>query len=179
MKIEELNRILVDFLRDQLPTYSGTFNWSKKIFMDYPRPDATFPRISVTQAAHYATPSAIGEQGPEGKGQYQYTTYEIDIWVQKGNAFQLDSLPAPKHAGTSLRDRLGDDVIQTLMDGKKYLRETYNIYDIEITSAVTIPYMDAYEIFRRSITVRIYYYRTKTDLVIEDAGAALDVILTH
>ena len=179
MNIESLNRALVDFLRDQLPTYSGTFDWSKKIFMDYPRPDATFPRISVTQAAHYTTHAAIGEQGPQGKGEYQYTTYEIDIWVQKGNAFQLDSGSAPKHAGTSLRDRLGDDVIQILMNGKKYLREHYNIYDLEITSAVTIPYMDAYEIFRRSITVRVYYYRTKLDLVIEEEGAALDVVLTH
>lgn len=163
LKIEELNRILVDFLRTYLPNYSGSIDWSKAIYVDYPRQDATFPRISVSQAGHSTNPGGIGELGPEGKGEYQSTSYDIDIWVQKGNALQVEVLPAPKHAGTALRDRIGDDIIQVLMNGKKYLRTTYQIYDLEIVSTLTIPYMDAYEIFRRTITIRVFYYRVKVD----------------
>lgn len=163
MKIEELNRILVSFLRSNLPTYDGTVDWSKAVYVDYPRPDATFPRISVSQSGHSTNPGGIGELGSEGQGEYQSTSYDIDIWVQKGNALQADPSPAPKHTGTALRDRIGDDVIQILMNGKKYLRTQYKIYDLEIVSTLTIPYMDAYEIFRRTITIRVYYYRTKTD----------------
>jgi hypothetical protein len=162
MKIEALNRVIVDLLRLNLPAYTG-LDWSKSIYMDYPRPDATFPRISVSQSGHSTASAGIGELGPTNKGEYQYTSYDIDIWVQKGNAIQVDPAPAPKHAGTALRDRMGDDVIQTLMNGKKSLRISNQIYDLEIVSTLTIPYMDAYEIFRRTVTIRVYYYRTKTD----------------
>jgi len=162
MKIEELNRVLVDFLRTNLSSYGGTIDWSKAIYVDYPRPDATFPRISVSQASHSTNPGGIGEMGPEGRGEYQYTTYDIDIWVQKGNALQVDPLPATKHAGTALRDRIGDDVIQILMNGKQWLKTNHKIFDLEIASTLTIPYLDAYEIFRRTITIRVFYYRTKT-----------------
>jgi hypothetical protein len=163
MKIEELNRILVDFLRSYLPAYLDPIDWSKAIYIDYPRPDATFPRISVSQAGHSTDPGGIGELGPEGIGEYQHTSYDIDIWVQKGNAFQIDPLPAGKHAGTALRDRIGDDVIQALMNGKKWLKDNKKIFDLDIVSTLTIPYMDAYEIFRRTITIRVFYYRIKTN----------------
>jgi hypothetical protein len=129
--------------------------------MDYPRVDATFPRISVSQAGHSTDQGGIGELGPEGKGEYQVTTYDIDIWIKKGNALQIDPLPASKHAGTALRDRIGDDVIQVLMNGKQWLRTNYNIFDLEIVSTLTIPYLDANELFRRTVTIRVSYFRTK------------------
>lgn len=162
MNIENLNRIIVDFLRTNLPNYSGTIDWSKAIYVDYPRPDATFPRISVSQSGHSTNPGGVGEMGPEGRGEYQHTSYDIDIWVQKGNALQVEALPAPKHAGTALRDRIGDDVIQVLMNGKQYLKTHNSIYDLEIVSTLTIPYLDAYELFRRTVTIKVFYYRTKT-----------------
>lgn len=167
MNIESLNRAIVDFLRTNLPNYGGTIDWSKSIYVDYPRQDATFPRISVSQSSHSTNPGGIGEMGPEGRGEYQYTNYDIDIWVQKGNALQVDPIPAPpapappKHAGTALRDRIGDDVIQILMNGKQSLKTTYNIFDLDIASTSTIPYMDSYEIFRRTITIKVSYYRIK------------------
>lgn len=162
MKIEELNRILVQFLRNNMPQITG-LDWNKIIYIDYPRPDATFPRISISQAAHVQTPSGIGELGPSGKGEFQNTSYDIDIWVKKGNSIQIDPLPNPPHTGTALRDRLGDEIIQVLMNGKKYLRENYGIYDIQITSSTTVPYMDIYELFRRTITIRVTTFRSKTD----------------
>ena len=162
LKIEELNRILVQFIRENMPKIEG-IDWNKAVYVDYPRPDATFPRISISQASHTQRPAGIGELSVLGKGELQFTTYDIDIWVKKGNEFQIDPIPNRPHAGTALRDRLGDEVIQILMNGKKYLREKYGIYDIEITASTTVPYMDIYELFRRTITIRVTTIRTKED----------------
>lgn len=162
MKIEELNRIIVDFLRKNLPPLPG-IDWNKAIYIDYPRMDATFPRISVSQSSHVQDPIGIGELGFAGKGEICRTVYDIDIWVKKGNSIQIDPLPNPPHTGTALRDRLGDEIIQLLMNAKKYFKEKYGIIDIEIIASTTVPYMDVYEMFRRTITVRFTYLREKKD----------------
>lgn len=69
MDIEELNRILIDFLRDNIPHPDGSGN-KKWIYVDYPRPDATFPRISITQVSHAQSPAGIGELGYSTKGEW-------------------------------------------------------------------------------------------------------------
>lgn len=161
-RIEQLNRIIVDFLRSHMPTIQG-IDWNKAIYIDYPRMDATFPRISVSQASHTQDPAGIGELWIGKKGELCRTVYDIDIWVKKGNSLQIDPLPNPPHTGTALRDRLGDEIIQLLMNYKKYFKENYGIIDIEVVSSTTVPYMDVYEIFRRTITVRFTYFRSKED----------------
>lgn len=159
MKIEELNRALVDFLRTYVLYPDGTKN-KKWIYVDYPRPDATFPRISISQVGHSTSPAGIGELGKnDEKGEWQDTSFDIDIWVKKGNNYDING---SIKAGTSLRDYLGDKVIQALMDGKQNLLTNQEIHDLKITGTMTVPYMDTNELFRRTITIRITYYRTKT-----------------
>lgn len=231
MKIEELNRIMVNLLRDNIPhpDLSGNKKW---IYMDYPRSDATFPRVSLTQISHSQREAGVGELGPQGKGEWQETSYDIDVWVKKGNHYLMrdiisnltkDALKDQKEcevvsasefkvkdkieisdalnyeqnkivsiignvftvetnlvydytlgenglvtllrnrAGTSLRDYLGDQVVQLIMNARKWLKDNKEILDIRITGSTTLPYMDVNELFRRTVTIRIVYYRTKED----------------
>ena len=161
MKIEELNRILTAFLREKVIHPDKVTPGNKWIYMDYPRIDATFPRISVSQSSHSTRVAGIGELGFATKGEWQETSYDIDIWVKRGNVFEI--VPPDKKAGSALRDYLGDEVIQVLMDWKKWLHDTKEIFDLKIVSTITIPYMDVNEIFRRTVTITITYYRTKVD----------------
>jgi len=72
-------------------------------------------------------------------------------------------LPAPAHTGTALRDYLGDKSIQAIMNGRKWLLVNKEILDIRIIGSTTLPYMDVNELFRRTVSIRVTYYRTKTD----------------
>ena len=157
MDIETLNRTLVDFLRTYVihPSASKKSKW---IYVDYPRPDATFPRISVSQIGHTTSSAGIGERGPSDLGEWQETSFDIDIWVKKGNSFDIDG---SVKTGTALRDYLGDQVIQQLMNGKQWLLTNKFIKDLRITGTMTVPYMDSNELFRRTITIRLTYFRTK------------------
>jgi len=160
MKIEELNRILIAFLRDKVSHPDGTTPGNKWIYMDYPRIDTKFPRISISQSTHSTLVAGIGELGFSSKGEWQNTSYDIDIWIKRGNLF---TIATKKKAGSALRDYIGDLVLQLLMDWKKWLHDNKDIFDLKIVSTVTIPYMDVNEIFRRTITITITYFRTKQD----------------
>jgi len=228
MRIEQINRILVDFLRTNVQHPDGvTTKW---IYIDYPRPDATFPRISVAQTGLSVSPAGIGERACDNtKGEWQDTVYDIDIWVKKGNSYEINSLLTVNalvgqkdcvvangylfavgetvtisddnnseqneiytisgntltmvnnlantytiadngkvayyhnRAGTALRDWIGDQVHQAMVNGKSYLCENEEIYDVKIINTLTVPYMDANELFRRTVTIRLTYFRTKVD----------------
>jgi len=161
MNIETLNRNLVDFLRRNiyLPDQTQPLNW---IFMDYPRYDATFPRISVTMTGAPTEPIGIGNEGL-----YFNVYYDIDIWIKKGN--MATNTQGKKYTGSSYRDYLADEVIKRLIlsspiigiDGStvqatsRSYWKTLEVYDIKINSMVTVPYDDEYEIFRKTLGIAL------------------------
>ena len=162
MNLEDLNRFLVDYLRRNiyLPDNTQPLNW---IFMDYPRFDATFPRISITQTASPTEPIGIGNEGL-----YFNVSYDIDIWVKKGN-FAVGA-GAKKYTGSSYRDYLVDKIVKKLIiqsppiygsDGstiqatpRQYFK-TMGIYDIKIDSTMSVPYDDEFELFRKTIGITL------------------------
>jgi len=162
MKIEELNRFIVDYLRRNI-TIEGYGETGKPwIYMDYPRYDATFPRISVTQTSSPTEPIGIGHEGL-----YFNVSYDIDVWIKKGNIFTISS---KKYTGSSLRDYLTDIVVRklilsegtllnisggTLTVGPRVYFKSQGIYDIKVDNVSSVPYDDEYEIFRKTIGVTL------------------------
>jgi len=161
MKIEELNRFITDYLRRNV-TIVGDLRTAPWIYMDYPRYDATFPRISVTHTSAPTEPIGIGHEGL-----YFNISYDIDIWIKKGNFYTIDG---KKYTGSSLRDYLTDLVVRKLIlnnppiygyDGstiaatpRQYFK-TQGIYDIKIDGMSSVPYDDEYEIFRKTISITL------------------------
>ena len=164
MRIETLNETLVQFLRDNIthpdPSHSATDMW---IYLDYPRPDATFPRISVTQTDAGSSPVGIDELYADNTQGLLYTfTYDIDVWVKSGNVYTIvaDNV---KRGGSRLRDYLVDEILKQLMSQKySYWKVQKNAIDLSIDSIVTVPYMDEYELYRKTITITFTFYRERT-----------------
>jgi len=160
MKIEALNRAVVDLLRDNIdnPT-SNTAHW---VYMDYPRSDATFPRISVTLVSSAINPAWLGnhmlnDAGEATQGMWVLTTYDIDIWVERTNRTTgID----PIRGGTALRDYIVDLVETLILEKKETMRTEHNVVDMEIIDRRTLPYDETTQLFRATLVVRITHDRT-------------------
>jgi len=157
MNIEDLNRTLVQLLRNEIPHPGGlTVEW---IYVDYPRLDATFPRISLTLKTSVLDPHAVGTELYKGekKALLETTTYDIDIWVKRKNKTKGIT---PTRRGTALRDYLGDQVVDVLLRKRKALKDTFSIYDVEIKGEATYPYDEETEMFRKTITIDVTHPHT-------------------
>jgi len=161
MNTEDLERLLVTTLRNKLSSektaVSQTSEW---IYVDFPRLDAKMPRISVTLASSPSRPAGIGANVDSGSGTFgifEETTFDIDIWVHRTNKTTGIS---PKRAGTSLRDWLGDRIVDVLMKERDNLKSSDGILDIEKIGETPFPFDEEKEIFRKTITFRITYIRT-------------------
>ena len=160
MKIEDLNRAVVDLLRDNIsnPT-SNTAHW---VYMDFPRSDATFPRISVTLSSSAINPAWIGnhmlnDAGEATLGMWVITTYDIDVWIERTNkSTGLD----PVRGGTALRDYITDLVETIILEKKETMRTVHNVVDMEIIDRRTLPYDESTQLFRATLVVRITHDRT-------------------
>jgi len=144
----ELTTILVDLLRNSLPNPHPSGEW---VYADYPRMDATFPRISVTQTSGNLDEVGIGEWGNQMKGHFYSITYDIDIWVKVNDRATINS---ETYVGTKLRDKYADLVLQTLTDNKDTLRSN-KIVDVEITGITTSPIDEENMLHRKTITIRV------------------------
>jgi len=160
MEIENLNRALVDLLRNNVsnPTAS-TVHW---VYIDYPRTDATFPRISVTLISSAINPAWIGNQmltdtGEATLGMWVLSTYDIDVWVGRTNRSTGIS---PTRGGTALRDYITDLIETMILEKKENMRSEHNIVDMEIIDRRTLPYDESTQLFRATLVVRITHDRT-------------------
>lgn len=164
MKIEALERLLVSTLRTELATVKTQVGQTKEwIYVDFPRPDAKMPRISLTLSSSPQRPAGIGaEVGASGGtlGVYEETTFDIDIWVHRINK---TTGITPKRAGTALRDYLGDQVVDVLLKKRAYLSGTISsneIIDVEKIGEIPYPFDEETELFRKTITFTVTHLRT-------------------
>jgi len=159
VRLVELNSAIVNYLNNNLHNPHGTGRW---VYVDYPRVDATFPRVSVTQISGNLLPIGIGDIVYEGAsntlGLLFTVEYDIDIWTKPTNSATFNG---SVYKGTKLRDYIADDVIQTLTEGKETLRSTYGIVDVEIVGMTTAPLDEENMILRKTISIRVTSIREK------------------
>jgi len=152
LKLVELTSALVDHLRGTIPSPHASGNW---IYSDYPRTDATFPRISVTQLSGSLDQIGIGEKTEQAThGKLATIDYDIDVWVKVNDKTTYQS---NTYVGTKLRDLYADLVIDTLSKNKDTFKTTYGILDIEILSISTQPLEDDTQLHRKTVTVRLSF----------------------
>ncbi len=162
MKIEALERALITFLRTELATVkSQVGQTSEWIYVDYPRVDAKMPRISLTLTASGETPAGIGAEIAGGtlRGVYETTTFDLDIWVHRKNKTTGIS---PTRGGTSLRDYIGDQLVDLLLGKRGSLASSYEIIDIEKIGESVAPYDEDTELFRKTLTIQVTHVREFT-----------------
>ena len=154
MNLVDLNSVLISYLRENMPNPHGTGNW---IYVDYPRLDATFPRISLTQTGGELSPIAIGEfvitDSPK-YGKLATIMLDIDVWVKINDRATFNS---ETYVGTKLRDYLASKVIEVLEKGKETLKEEHGIIDIEIVGITTLPLDEENQLHRKTITIRVSF----------------------
>ena len=148
----ELNSILISYLRNNVPNPHGSGNF---IYVDYPRRDATFPRISLTQTGGELRPVAIGEKTESSKyGKLASVLYDIDIWVKINDRAIFDN---ETFVGTKLRDYLASKVIEVLEKGKETLKANHGILDIEILGTYSHPLDEENQLHRKTISIRVSF----------------------
>lgn len=152
MKLVDLTGCLVDHLRGTIPSPHASGNW---IYSDYPRTDATFPRISVTQTSGILEQIGIGEKVSEAYfGKLANMDYDIDIWVKVNDK---TTYFGNVYVGTKLRDLYTDLIIDTLNKNKTSFKTNYEVLDIEILSVVSSPLDEETQLHRKTITVRLSF----------------------
>lgn len=148
----DLTGCLVDHLRGTIPSPHASGNW---IYSDYPRTDATFPRISVTQTSGILEQIGIGEKVSEAYfGKLANMDYDIDIWVKVNDK---TTYFGNVYVGTKLRDLYTDLIIDTLNKNKTSFKTNYEVLDIEILSVVSSPLDEETQLHRKTITVRLSF----------------------
>lgn len=159
MKIEILERLIITSLRTGLATVRTSVGAPEKwIYVDYPRLDATMPRISVTLTSSIETPAAVGAEMGGTLGVYEETSFDIDIWVHRTN--KTTGL-TPARGGTALRDYLADEVVDIILALRATLASTYpEIIDIQKVGESPHPYDEETELFRKTLTITVTHLRT-------------------
>ena len=156
MKLCDTNEAIRNYLRDHVPNphSSSTVAW---IYLDYPRDDASFPRISVTETSGALIPIGLGERiettsGSNTLGMLFITEYDVDVWVGLEDRATFNSIV---YTGTKLRDYLAEQVIQVLVEGKKDLRQDSNIIDVEIENIISLPLDTELNLHRKTVTIKV------------------------
>jgi len=153
MNIVDATTEIVDFLRGTIPTpHAAGVNW---IYADYPRYDATFPRISVTQVSGSLSEVAIGSQLGSDTGRMCSLDYDIDVWVKMENKVTIG---ATTYTGTKLRDKYAQLIISELQAARQTFKTTHGFLDIEITNIISIPLDEEHDLHRKTITIRITFF---------------------
>jgi len=152
MKVEELNRVLLSQLRKIPDPMNRGSNW---IYPDYPDLSLSkddFPRISLLQVSGGGQEEVgIGRSvGGSQSGVRYVFTYQVDVWVKKGNEATIDN---KLYKGAKLRDYLADRVLEYLIDRKD---EIPGIEDIVLaTSPLTHPYDPVFKVRRKTLTFNV------------------------
>ena len=153
MKLVELDSLLVDDLRGTIPNPHGTKNF---IYMDYPRMDATFPRISVTQVSGSFSEIGIGESmGPGQKGRKASLDYDIDVWVKVTDTETMGTI---QYTGTALRDKYSELIMDEMGVLRRSLKNTYeDILDIEVTGVNSNLLDEDNMLHRKTVTIKVSF----------------------
>lgn len=153
MQLVDLTGIIVDSLRGTIPNPHTSGNW---IYSDYPRMDATFPRISITNIAGSLTEIGIGEWTGEGvKGMLCTVDYDIDVWVKVEDRTEIPA--GTIYVGTKLRDKYSDLIVDYLDNMKEGLKTTYGILDVEFLNITSVPLDEEHMLHRKTITIRFTF----------------------
>lgn len=155
MKLVELTDTLVSLLRSEIPSPHSSGNW---IYSDYPRMDATFPRISLTQTAGALTAVAIGECTDSGKtGELMSISFDIDIWVKVTDKYTNTATPAVTYVGSKLREYYADLILSAFEAEKETLRTDHGIIDIGVNNISTSALDEEHLLHRKTITIEVTF----------------------
>ncbi len=149
---ETLTWSLITFLRSKIvdPISRGS-DW---IYPDYPRADATMPRLSLIQTGSFSREQGVGDQGT-----YWDVTFDIDVWVNKRS---IATISGSKYTGSKLRNYLADKVVSAVLDNRSDLTiSPYNLMGTVIGSVFTHPYDEELELYRKTIPVTVSIRRIK------------------
>lgn len=151
MKLVDLTDTVVEYLRGTIPNPHTTGNW---IYSDYPRVDATFPRISLTQAGGALTEIGIGECTEAGKhGHLASVDFDIDIWVKVEDRATISGTI---YVGTKLREKYTDLIVDALERNKEDFKDD-GILDVEILSINSVPLDEDNMLHRKTISVKFTF----------------------
>lgn len=151
MLLEEVYEAVRDLLRAFITDpIARDGHW---IFPDYPREDATMPRISV-----YHTGTARTEIGMGDQGSRFIVTFEIGIWTNSRTTaiIKLDS-KSDKKKGSELREYLGDLVMDTFIEKRQYLMDTYGFVDARVVGTTIVPYDPSTDLYNKRILVELTF----------------------
>lgn len=141
----------VDFLSAPAPgdiisiTYHYDQTW---IYPQFPRLDASFPRISFEIVGLSEKRLAIGElfEAPSTKKRCFDASIYLDIWVKRGDIFEVEG---KKYSGMSLVDYLGNQVLSAFQ--KEKLLRSWNISDWKLSGIRDWGYDEENELFRKTL----------------------------
>jgi len=124
--------------------------------MDYPRMDATFPRISVTQVSGSFSEIGIGESmGPGQKGRKASLDYDIDVWVKVTDTETMGTI---QYTGTALRDKYSELIMDEMGVLRRSLKNTYeDILDIEVTGVNSNLLDEDNMLHRKTVTIKVSF----------------------
>lgn len=129
MKIEELNNLLRDVLRDNIPNPTGeTYNW---IWYGYPLTKVRYPSISIFQSA--SVPFSVGI-GHSEHG--QRVLYEITVVTNRTTEAIINN---ERYAGYRLCAYLVSEIARVLKEKREALREQ-GIEEVEVTRITSVGY---------------------------------------
>jgi len=159
MSMESLFRALRQLLQDNIldPRTGEKPSTRKWIQPDYPRLDATFPRISIHQADLDQSELAIGRRIDDtSKGDRLSIFFEINIWVKIGELFTIGS---DKKGGNELREYLGDQVIDAISKNKETFCSQNTLDDMIITTARSLPFDPDTRLYQKSVLLEMILSR--------------------
>ena len=157
MNLVDLTTKLVDYLRGTITSpHAIGVNW---IYSDYPRYDATFPRISITQIAGSLTEIGIGSRVDSTTGRLCTIDYDIDVWVKVEDRTVISTVT---YVGTKLRDYYANSIIKELQKARSYFKTSHSVLDIEILSIASVPLDEEHNLHRKTIGIRCSFIMEDT-----------------
>lgn len=113
---ETITRSLIQFLKTYVrdPTNDQLNSSRKWCQADYPRTNATFPRISVTQISMPKEEAGVGRLvGPSTEGERFKLQFELGLWVHMKDSYTVTG-HSGKVSGNLLREWLADQVVTAI-----------------------------------------------------------------
>jgi len=147
MKIEELNRIVLKFLRDHIPHPTGeTYNW---IWLAFPREKVRIPSIGILQETSVSYPAGIGHTE-----HLQGVVYRIEALTDSKYEAIIDSV---RYSASKLTAYLVDQICSAFRTYREELRSK-GVVDATIQRIETLDYDPELDFYRQSVFVEVLAY---------------------
>jgi len=152
--IKAIRQLLINNVKD--PRTDSVPSSRKWIQPDYPRIDATYPRISILHSGTDRREAGIGEN----KAVYEITL-DIDVWVRIGESFTITEDSTQRDiSGNELREWLSDQIITTIEKNRSSFCSSYNCLDLYITGIRSLPFDPETRLLRKTISLLIIKVET-------------------